>query len=346
MKNISSQKERILQYLENKGISKNKFYVETGISNGVLDKSSGLTVETLEKFVSKFPDANLTWLVTGVGPMLVTDIVRDFGVNEVAYVSEPGFTYQPSSDDGFSDDNEETFVNASGNKFTIKTNGTIKVEVPLMSEPAYASHAQQYFDNPAETSKELPKTTFDVDKLGLGNYMAFVIKNDSMWNEGEYDTKPGTKLLCREVGRHLWPNFHKTNYGFILMTSEGIYHKDIKNYDKASGMLTLGSRNPEHKDFEISINKVNKVFSVIKQGEVEKKAALPTGSEEVKRQDDAEEMYPQRYVNVLEKTMSDKDEIIDLLKGNNEMLKENNEMLMEKLTKMEAALKKANIIID
>lgn len=74
MTNFSTQKERIVQYLDNKGISKNKFYIETGISNGVLDKKSGLTVETVEKFYSKYGDINLEWLLTGNGPMLKSTV--------------------------------------------------------------------------------------------------------------------------------------------------------------------------------------------------------------------------------------------------------------------------------
>lgn len=70
MKNISTQKKRIIQYIDYKGLSKNKFYIETGISNGVLDKSTGLTMETVEKFYSTYNDINPEWLITGKGEML------------------------------------------------------------------------------------------------------------------------------------------------------------------------------------------------------------------------------------------------------------------------------------
>jgi len=70
MKKISTQKERILYFIEYKGLSKNKFYIETGISNGVLDKLSGLSMETVEKIYSTYQDINLEWLVTGKGSML------------------------------------------------------------------------------------------------------------------------------------------------------------------------------------------------------------------------------------------------------------------------------------
>lgn len=70
MKKISVQKERILQFIDYKGISKNKFYQETGISNGTLDKSSGLSLETVEKFYNVYPEINPEWLITGKGNML------------------------------------------------------------------------------------------------------------------------------------------------------------------------------------------------------------------------------------------------------------------------------------
>lgn len=70
MTNISTQKERILQFIDYKGITKNKFYTETGIANGVLDKKSGLSMETVEKFYNVYPEINLKWLITGKGNMI------------------------------------------------------------------------------------------------------------------------------------------------------------------------------------------------------------------------------------------------------------------------------------
>lgn len=70
MKNFSTQKDRILQFIDYKGVSKNKFYIETGISNGILDKKSGLSMDTIEKFYSTYPEINPEWLLTGEGNML------------------------------------------------------------------------------------------------------------------------------------------------------------------------------------------------------------------------------------------------------------------------------------
>ena len=90
MKNISIQKERILKFIEYKGLSKNKFYIQTGISNGVLDKNSGLSMDTVEKFYSTFPEVNAEWLLTGNGAM-----IKSFheSINEMTKLSEQDVSY-------------------------------------------------------------------------------------------------------------------------------------------------------------------------------------------------------------------------------------------------------------
>ena len=65
-----NSKERILHYIERKNISKNKFYTLTGVSNGVLDKKSELSISTIEKICSTFPDLSLDWILFEKGEML------------------------------------------------------------------------------------------------------------------------------------------------------------------------------------------------------------------------------------------------------------------------------------
>lgn len=68
-KNISKIKARILEHIECEGLSKRKFYLKTGIANGVLDKETGLSEDNIEKYISAFPDINADWLLTGKGSM-------------------------------------------------------------------------------------------------------------------------------------------------------------------------------------------------------------------------------------------------------------------------------------
>lgn len=63
-------RQRILQYLENKNISKYKFYQKTGISNGFLDKEGSIGSDKCEIICYQYPDLSPEWLLTGNGPML------------------------------------------------------------------------------------------------------------------------------------------------------------------------------------------------------------------------------------------------------------------------------------
>lgn len=62
--------ERIIQFLDCKDISKNKFYIKTGLSNGFLDKKPNIGADKIEIIHSNYPEINLEWLITGEGPML------------------------------------------------------------------------------------------------------------------------------------------------------------------------------------------------------------------------------------------------------------------------------------
>jgi hypothetical protein len=62
--------DRIIEYLEYKGISKYKFYKETGLSNGFLDKKGTIGADKCEIIYSHYPDLNLEWLITGQGEKL------------------------------------------------------------------------------------------------------------------------------------------------------------------------------------------------------------------------------------------------------------------------------------
>lgn len=65
-----TDKEKILQFLDYKGISKNKFYTTTGFSTGFLDSGNSLGVDKLRIIIDKYPDFNPEWLLTGKGEML------------------------------------------------------------------------------------------------------------------------------------------------------------------------------------------------------------------------------------------------------------------------------------
>ena len=212
----------------------------------------------IDALLNKFPDISNVWLLTGNGEMFNEDTI-----------TKPT-SQKPSPPKGnaillSTDDETEIFVNKNGIRFFEYPNGTTKIEVIKIPFSAYASYLE-VFNDEEKLMNEFSKTVFTVDKVAKGNYRAFDVKGDSMNGGGIYDTPSGAEVLAREIGRHLWlDGFHKTDYGFILLTKSAIYHKDIKNYNKDTGTLTLSSRNPNEDDFEISINDVYQVFNVIKR---------------------------------------------------------------------------------
>lgn len=63
--------DRILKIIELKGINKSRFYKETGLSNGFLDKVRDIGVSKIEHILNVYPELNPNWLLTGKGEMLV-----------------------------------------------------------------------------------------------------------------------------------------------------------------------------------------------------------------------------------------------------------------------------------
>lgn len=83
MRNFSVIKERILQYLDYKGISKYKMYQETGITNGILSQTNGMNEDNILRFLSVYKDISLKFLFYGEGDILNTnDIINESVTNQ------------------------------------------------------------------------------------------------------------------------------------------------------------------------------------------------------------------------------------------------------------------------
>lgn len=81
-----TSKERVLLYLDSKGVSKYQFYKDTGLSNGFLDKGENIGSDKCEIISDAFPDLSIEWLITGKGDMLST--------GRALKVEEPQFQYE------------------------------------------------------------------------------------------------------------------------------------------------------------------------------------------------------------------------------------------------------------
>jgi repressor LexA len=68
-----SSVDRIIAYLDAKGISRSAFYKKTGLSNGYLNKVKDLGSDKIKSIISCYPEVDLVWLVTGNGNMITKD---------------------------------------------------------------------------------------------------------------------------------------------------------------------------------------------------------------------------------------------------------------------------------
>ena len=83
-----SEKDKIKQYLEYKGISKNRFYTDTGLSVGFLDSGRSLGADKVKIIINKYPDLNMNWLILDEGPMVKDNICLQPDINDNNRISK------------------------------------------------------------------------------------------------------------------------------------------------------------------------------------------------------------------------------------------------------------------
>lgn len=77
-------KERIIQFIDLKGATKEHFYNKIGMTSANFRgkaKETPINSTAIENILSEFPDLNLDWLITGKGEMtkMSTQIVKNEG---------------------------------------------------------------------------------------------------------------------------------------------------------------------------------------------------------------------------------------------------------------------------
>jgi phage repressor protein C with HTH and peptisase S24 domain len=133
---ISVLKERILQYLDIKGISKYECYQNTGITNGVLSQKSGISEDNILRFLSYYDDISTDWLLMGKGNMLKTYSNSEESVD---MISEPVMTVRRLKTDYF-DLNKQVIplyeIDAAAGLNTLFSNQTTQVPLDYIVVPS------------------------------------------------------------------------------------------------------------------------------------------------------------------------------------------------------------------
>lgn len=243
----------MLEYLN---LSANKLSVELGHDNNtkiyhVKNGRNKISADLAKQISDKY-SISVSWLLTGEGPML-KDETKNYNLEEVNNIKVK--------------ESSEVFKTKAGSIYTENSDGSYTITVPLVPFEAYASYVEVYNDEVALV-EEWEKVSFNVDKIGLGKYLGFKSKGDSMNGGSLFDTPDKALILAREIGRHHWlDGFWHSDYGFILVTKFSMMHKDIIDFNKDKGEITCHSRNesPEYSDFNLNLNDVYQIFRVIKR---------------------------------------------------------------------------------
>ena len=104
---ITNIKERILYYTDLKGLAKEKFFDDLGVTYGNFKgkaKNQALGSDVIERIITKYPEINPFWLLTGEGEMLNTKsekntIKKNDGKNDGENDEKPKVKKTPSNED-------------------------------------------------------------------------------------------------------------------------------------------------------------------------------------------------------------------------------------------------------
>lgn len=96
-------KDRFLEFITYKGLSKRKFQESIGVSNSYIQNiSNGISAEVLHRIKEIYPELSTDWLITGKGDMLKPiQTVGDISNSTVSGVNVSGTEIHISSIDAY-----------------------------------------------------------------------------------------------------------------------------------------------------------------------------------------------------------------------------------------------------
>lgn len=222
---FATSKERLLYFLDSKGIKKAQFYRDTGIKRGFLDTDkmdSAISDVFLATILDVYKDLNISWLVQEQGEMEV---------------------------------NKTNAIWVEYERFKL---------VPLVTKRARAGFLsdwedEEYIDElpkiPWEVDREYKGNylTFEV----VGDSMECDNPRDSILE--------GDLLLGREVRKEYWANkLHINKWDFVVVhKTEGILVKRIIEHDTTSGKLVLHSLNSYYENQTVYMNDLTGIFNIV-----------------------------------------------------------------------------------
>lgn len=230
-----TDKEKILKYLNYKGISKNKFYVKTGFSVGFLDSGSSLGVDKLRIIIDNYHDLNPGWFFNDAVSMLKDEKIKD----NKAIVPE-----------------REDINGSNLSIYKLKTDyfGVERQQIPLYEVEASAGLALLFSNQ---------TTQIPIDHIEIPNAPkcdgAMYIRGDSM-----YPILKAGDIACYKIINNLDNVILGEKYILDISNEDDDYLtvKFVKKSDKGVDYFSLVSENKHHADRDIHISTIRAIAMV------------------------------------------------------------------------------------
>ena len=226
--------DRILQIIDFKGINKRKFYIETGLSNGFLDKVKDVGVSKIEDILKSYPDINTEWLVTGKGDMLKPNIKEMPPLERVA--KRVAFSEETKNTEN------ATVLNEPG----ITYEGIPLIPIDAMA--GFGTGGVQVMDYDTQKYVVPEFTELNVDFM-------IRVKGSSMYPK--YNS--GDLVACKKLV--LSDIFFQWNKVYVLDTDQGALIKRIKKGSEDN--LLIVSDNPSYDPYELHLSKIHAIAIVL-----------------------------------------------------------------------------------
>ncbi len=236
MPQTSDLYDRLKTFIEQTGLSNNKFAEKVGLSGAqisyMVNSKKKFGVDKLINIFNKYPDLNAEWLLKGQGKMFITDQLPP-GVT-MDLVADYRTTLQMP---------QVVTIDTAGR------NNIIEIDAKAAAGfPANIDNPQFYQDLPAFS---LPSPQFQ-----HGTFICLQVSGDSMhptlyhndWVIAEFVENPSRNI--------------KEGYVHLVVTRDGVVVKRVLNRVEKRGKFVLQSDNDTYPTYEEDISNILQVYKV------------------------------------------------------------------------------------
>ncbi len=229
---------RVIHYIDNKGINNSSFEKMCGLSNGYLGtqlkRNADLGEGVLNKILDNCLDVSPEWLLTGRGEMLksegATEVIKKPPVEIIAPIKVEGRSLMPKV-------------------IVLKDEDVEEERIPLVPVMAQAGYLQGY-DDP-QYIKELPM--YNLPGMRNGTFRIFQVEGLSMY--------PTLQSGSYVVGQFVedWEHI-SDNRIYVVVSTEGVIVKRVLNRIEKYGSLYCKSDNRVFPHINVRLKDVKEIW--------------------------------------------------------------------------------------